>query len=149
MSGADWVKLIVGSFFTAALTIGGQLVVQRYQHAKTKERTQWEARLGRVTELKTVAGYLYSQLSGWSIKQHRDELYQRLGELEHFAGEFAERAYIVEAIWALQNTAGWILTNDGHFDTLEERDAIQAELKQHYDAVIAASQHFLEDNRAS
>jgi hypothetical protein len=93
--------------------------------------------------LNTVTGTLYRQLSGWEVSS---ELYERLGELKRFEGEFAERPQLADAIWMLCNTAGWILHVNGQFETLEERDRIQAKLKERYATLLVAESHrFLED----
>ena len=59
MASVNWPTILVGSVLTAALTLLGQLLIQRRQHRLTQEMTEWNARRERADRIEQAASRVF------------------------------------------------------------------------------------------
>jgi hypothetical protein len=96
--------------------------------------SQPDQKLDGVAEL---AGKLTEALSsGWLRGYSNAEARQMLSELYEYRGRLREHGGLLQALRDLENSAGWLLEQNGRFDTVEERKETLVELEQRYQAVI-------------
>ena len=95
--------------------------------------SQPDQKLDRVAEL---VGKLTEALSsGWLRGYSEAEARQMLSELYEYRGRLREHGGLLQALRDLENSAGWLLEQNGRFETVEERKETLVELEQRYQAV--------------
>ena len=104
-----------------------------------------DQKLDRVAEL---AGKLTEALSsGWLRGYSETEARQMLFKLYEYRGLLREHGGLLQALRDLDNSAGWLLEQNGRFKTVEERKETLVELEQRYQAVITELRELREDLR--
>ncbi|MGZ8466123.1 MAG: hypothetical protein ACXWXT_11305, partial [Candidatus Binatia bacterium] len=97
--------------------------------------SQWDQLLDRVA---TLSGKLSEGLSsGWLRGFSDTEARQMLAELFECRAQLREHTGLLQTLHDLENSAGWLLSREGHFGSAAERKETLAEFEQRYQAAIA------------
>lgn len=90
-----------------------------------------------VSRVEELAGLLAESLSGgWIRGISEEEAYASLRELHNLRGKLRKHSGLLQALRDFENSAGWILTIKGRFETSDERTSTLKELEERYQNVV-------------
>lgn len=150
MEGVNWISIVIGGVFTAALTLSGQIIITRYQQnlaqSLAQQLTLWNTRNARADKITTLAGQVSEAVKSRNPKHYFEQAKAHLQELLSLVGDVADYPSLAKALRGYQGytTALAYNLNDnyGHFDSEAQRDEALAKLDNEYNTLLAALQQY-------
>ena len=134
-------QLLLAALGGATLALLGTLVSPIIVHALTKrrerEREIWQKRLGKVTELEERAGYVAEKLGGYPREAELETIRIELRKIEFLSGGLRRHQELLQPTRDFIHSAGWILHNQPHFESREERDEAVKGLNTAFSSLVA------------
>jgi len=142
MASVNWPTILVGSVLTAALTLLGQLLIQRRQHRLTQEMTEWNARRERADKIARLVGHIYVAVTLFAAGFEMETVKAQLLELRQLMGDVAEDDALGDAISRFDVKAEMVADSEKRGRTWEQDYDIWGNLKKSFDEVNKALKQY-------